>query len=130
MRSQQAQIPKVDKWAHMLPDMIKIIESNVEGGWDVAFVDGWQCCWDCKKCLTRLTAIPMSLDGHSCLAGRGMTHRGLLRSDHASKYAGFGVWSGEGDGRNEQSAVPVTEGQSITREELRAALRALQNKCP
>ena len=37
---------------------------------------------------------------------------------------------GEGDERNEQAAILVSEKQSITRAEPTAPLRALQKKCP
>ena len=45
------------------------------------------------------------------------------------EFAGYGVWVGEGDDRNESSPLLVTDRQSITRAELTAALRALQKKC-
>ena len=45
-------------------------------------------------------------------------------------FAGYGVWFGPGDTRNEQAPLLVHEKQSITRAELIAAVRAIKNKCP
>ena len=45
-------------------------------------------------------------------------------------HAGFSVWFGPSDERNSDKPVPVTEKQTITRAELRAALLALDNKLP
>ena len=36
------------------------------------------------------------------------------------EFAGYGLWFGEGDDRNDSSPVPVTDTQSITRAELTA----------
>ena len=45
-------------------------------------------------------------------------------------HAGYGVWFGDNDARNEELPLLNTERQSITRAELRAALRAVYHKCP
>ena len=46
------------------------------------------------------------------------------------EFAGYGIWLGEGDRRDEQAPIPVPERQSLTRAELSAALRALHKQCP
>ena len=45
------------------------------------------------------------------------------------KFAGHGIWLGEGDDCNEKAPIPATERHSITRAELATALRELQRKC-
>ena len=45
-------------------------------------------------------------------------------------HAGYGVGFGDNDARNEELPLLNTERQSITRAELRAALRAIYHKCP
>ena len=55
---------------------------------------------------------------------------GSKNEEGGVNFAGYGVWFGPGDTRNEQVPLPVHEKQTITRAELTAALRAIKNKCP
>ena len=82
VRSKKMRVPKTEKWADMLPEMLH-----------TAFVDG------------------------------SRDERGVV------EFASYGIWFGEGDGRNEQAPILVSQRQSITRAEVTAALRVLQKKC-
>ena len=53
---------------------------------------------------------------------------GSREPQNGVEFAGFGVWSGQRDDRNECSPVTVAERQSMTSAELQGALRVLQLK--
>ena len=40
VRTKQAHVPNVEKWAHVLPETVAAIHDKVQRGFDVAFVDG------------------------------------------------------------------------------------------